>query len=347
MSLATRVTRAWQHKSPLLMLLWPLSLLYRCVIAARGLAYQCGWLQSYKADVPVVVVGNITVGGTGKSPLVAALVKQFQSQGMQPGVVSRGYGAQTRHVQPWQVSAGDDASQVGDEPAMLAGQVSCPIVVCTDRMLAIATLQEQGCDVVIADDGMQHYRMQRDVEICVVDGKRWWGNGFLLPVGPMREPLQRLQKVDCLVVNGSNGATPPQGSLDGVSVFNMTLQSQDLIPLNQSASRAVVRPPEPPARVHGVAGIGHPQRFFDTLTQLGYEVIPHAKADHHCFKETDFAFREALPVVMTAKDAVKCRNLYLENAWVLPVEAELNTDFYAFLQTRILECRVHKHHEKS
>ncbi|MDX1453228.1 MAG: tetraacyldisaccharide 4'-kinase [Oleiphilaceae bacterium] len=328
MSLAGRITEAWQHKSVCLWLFAPLTLLYALVTGLRRYAYRRGWLRRHDFRVPVIVVGNLTVGGTGKSPLVAALAQALENMGYRPGVVSRGYGAKDPHQSPVRVSSESSPAEVGDEPAMLAQIVDCPIVVCRDRVQAVAALVELGCDVVISDDGMQHYRMGRSLEICVVDGARGWGNGWLLPMGPLREPLSRLHQVSCLVLNG----TEQIGFSGNAPVFSMTLTPQSLVPLH--AESATLHP-ESGTRVHAVAGIGNPGRFFATLRSMGYQVTEHAFADHHVYTQNDFKFDCPLPIVMTAKDAIKCRNLSLLDAWVLPVEAALSDDFCRFVNTKL------------
>lgn len=327
MSMAGRITQAWQRKAWYLYLLWPLSLLYRMVIVMRRVAYQRGVFAVQPSAIPVIVVGNITVGGTGKSPLVAALIQALQNAGYSPGIVSRGYGARITHDQPFRVHRDNDPAEVGDEPGMLVRMVSCPIVVCRHRSRAIETLHDAGCDVVVADDGMQHYRMARDIEVCVIDGDRVWGNGHLLPMGPLREPLSRLAEVSCLVVN--QATSQRDVSIRDVSVpqFAMTLKAQPLRPLVQEAAQRF-EVPQPPCRVHALAGIGNPQRFFQTLEALGYEVVPHAFADHHQFSAADMQFDEVLPLIMTAKDAVKCERYAPPDSWVLPVEASTETAFF-------------------
>ncbi len=338
MSIAGRVTQAWQRAPWYLYLLWPLTLLYRLITAGRRLGYRSGVLSVQSSAIPVIVVGNLTVGGTGKSPLVASLVHHLQEAGYRPGIVSRGYGARVAHDQPVRVDRHSTAADVGDEPCMLAQMIACPIIVCRDRPRAIKALEQEGCGVVVADDGMQHYRMARDLEICVVDGERGWGNGHLLPMGPLREPLSRLSGVSCLVVNsrGDSDARIRIPDFDEpLRQFAMVLQVGSLEPLKGQNSG---RPPRPPERVHALAGIGNPQRFFRALEALGFEVIPHAFSDHHKFVADDLQFDDDLPLIMTAKDAVKCGAFAPPGVWVLPVSAELEPAFYEF----VLEQLAHR-----
>lgn len=291
-----------QKKSWVSYCLWPLSCLYRLLVACRYFLYKCHFFTVYRAPVPVIVVGNISVGGVGKSPLVADIVKQLSAQGRRPGIVSRGYGGRSKKW-PVLVRADSDPALVGDEPVMLAQQTSVPVVVSPNRPQAIKLLLDNhSVDVVVSDDGLQHYAMARDMEIVVMD-KRGVGNGLCLPAGPLREPKKRLNSVSQVVINGKDFMLSPQKiyRLDG------TLGALS------------------PTRVHAVAAIGDPTRFFDTLIKLGFEVVPHPFADHHQFSPGDLSFNDDLPVVMTEKDAVKVRHFAQTDFWVLPVELSWKT----------------------
>jgi tetraacyldisaccharide 4'-kinase len=261
--------------------------------------------------VPVIIVGNITLGGTGKTPLVIWLVHFLVKAGYRPGIVTRGYGG-TRRNGPIGVGIDFDPAEVGDEPVLLARRSGVPVVVDTDRPRGARFLIRQySCDVVVSDDGLQHYALQRDFEIALIDGARRLGNGRCLPAGPLREPAPRLRSVDALIVNG-----PPQEGEWGMTLVAMGFQRvgelQTLAPVSQFRGQ----------RVHAVAGIAHPQRFFEQLRRLGLEVIEHPFPDHHPYQSEDLRFNDALEIIMTEKDAVKCERLEGMRAWFLPVEAQ-------------------------
>lgn len=304
-------------------LLWPLSVLYGLVSGIRRLFYRTGLLTSKRFPVPVIVVGNITVGGTGKTPLTLALIDYLRAHGYRPGVVSRGYGARTRY--PCLLDAGCTAAMVGDEPLAIFRRTSVPVVVDPVRVRAVDfLLQHADCNIVLCDDGLQHYALHRDIEIVVIDGVRGLGNRLLLPAGPLRERPSRLDAADFVVVNG-DGALVKEG-------FPMRLQPQAWQPLCPDAAGSA---PEPGSRVHAVAGIGNPQRFFSQLQEEGFDVVPHPFADHHAYRPEDFRFSESLPVVMTEKDAVKCAGFAAENWWYVPVQAELPQAFLEGLLQRL------------
>ena len=329
------LVRSWYGKSPWLLVLLPLSLIFYLLSSLRRWLYRVGLLASFKADVPLVVVGNISVGGTGKTPLVIALVKQLQREGFTPAIISRGYGSKADQY-PYFVDANSSATCSGDEPLLIAKRTAAPVVIDARRGRAIAALQARypECDVIISDDGLQHYAMQRDVEIAVVDGKRGFGNGYLLPAGPLRETVSRLRSVDFLVTNGSTGLSLPGESFAmqlAVSAVITLDGSQSVVPTSWQLSK----------RVHAVAGIGNPQRFFDTLQAQGFEVIPHAFDDHHRYRIEDLQFDDELPVLMTEKDAVKVRELSLAGGeyWYLAVDAELPDAFFNQLVAGIQSAR--------
>lgn len=291
--------------------LWPLAACFSGTVQARAAAYRCGWLRSRRVGVPVVVVGNLFVGGTGKTPLVIWLVERLQAYGCRPGVVARGYNAATGG-KPQLVDARDDPARIGDEPVLIAVRTSAPVAVGADRVAASELLvRECGCDLIISDDGLQHYRLARDAEIAVFDAERGVGNGYCLPAGPLREPLSRLQRVDLVVGNG--GAV-------GAGGYAFRLIPGPLAALEGGCS--TVEPPVVGSRVRAVAGIGHPERFFRLLQTQGYRVVPHPFPDHHPFQQKDLQFAERLPIIMTEKDAVKCRRMAVDGLWCLPVAAE-------------------------
>jgi tetraacyldisaccharide 4'-kinase len=267
---------------------------------------------------PVLVVGNLTVGGTGKTPLVIALALLARDMGLRPGVVSRGYGGR-RQAQPLSVEPDSRALEVGDEPLLIARRTGVPVMVHASRVLAAQALIARGdIDLVIADDGLQHHALARDGEICVVDGQRGFGNGYLLPAGPLREPLSRLQRCDLVVVNG-DGAAPAHPR-----VLRMQLQAGQLRSIDGHGSRDLDS--FSGQTVHAVAGIGNPQRFFATLRAAGLLVVPHAFPDHYALGSSDLHFGDGAPVLLTEKDAVKLGSTAAVNVWQMPVTASFGAD---------------------
>lgn len=312
-----RLTRHWYRESPGFSPLVPLAWLYGAVVQARRGAYARGWLRSFPAGRPVVVVGNLTVGGTGKTPLVIWLARALMQRGLRVGLVSRGHGAEPAQ-EPRAVSEGSRWQEVGDEPLILFQRTGCPTVVARDRVAGARLLAAQGADVILADDGLQHLRLERDCEILVVDGIRGFGNGLLLPAGPLREPVARARQADLIVING-----PPQHvSLAALKpgALSMRLQPAAALPVS---GPPVARPLESfrGEPLHAVAGIGHPARFFAMLRAHGLSIIEHAFPDHHPFAPADLSFTDALAVIMTEKDAVKCRSFAGTRLWYLPVAA--------------------------
>ena len=302
----------WYSRSRLALALLPLAGLFRLAVQLRRSAYRHGWLKVHRLPVPVVVVGNISVGGTGKTPLVVWLAHFLAQAGYSPGIVTRGYGGRAESW-PQLVRPDSDPSRVGDEAVLLARRCACPVVAGPNRPKAAARLiEEQGCDLILADDGLQHYALARDIEIAVTDGVRRHGNGWCLPAGPLREPVQRLERVDLRVCNGG---TPAAGEIA------VALAPGDMVNLVQpslSQPLAALRG----EKVHAVAGIGYPERFFELLREAGLEVIAHPFRDHHAFAAEDIDFADDLPVLMTEKDAVKCRPFARPRHWYLPVEAQ-------------------------
>jgi tetraacyldisaccharide 4'-kinase len=312
-------------------LLWPISLLFGAAVQFRRWLYQRGLRSSAAIPVPVIVVGNISVGGAGKTPLVARLVELLREAGYQPGVISRGYGGQSPHW-PRQVMADSDPRQVGDEPVLLARRCRCPVVVDPDRVAAAqALLASEDCNVIISDDGLQHYRLRRDLEIAVVDGFRRFGNSACLPAGPLREPLSRLREVDFVVGNGAARGREYLMCLHGDKAVN-------LADPYVSAALAGFRH----GTVHAVAGIGDPGRFFDHLRRAGLRTLEHPFPDHHVFEPKDLYFPEDMPVLMTEKDAVKCRPFAPEGCWYVPVSAQLESAFEQDLLNRLASVAMAK-----
>jgi tetraacyldisaccharide 4'-kinase len=326
-----RLTELWYAERGRLSLLQAPALVYRVVSALRRHAYAVGWLRSGRVGRPVVVVGNLTVGGTGKTPLTIWLAQALSAQGLAVGIVSRGYGGRQRRAH--RVRADDDWRHVGDEALLLARHSGCRTVVGADR-LAAARLLGAGVDVVLADDGLQHLRLARDCEIVVVDGARGFGNGRLLPAGPLREGVTHLARADAIVVNGpathpSLRQLPPQ-----VPCFNMALALGAVMRLDGTESLPIEA--WRGRRVHAVAGIGNPGRFFAALEACGLEPIPHPFPDHHPFSSGDFAFADELPVLMTEKDAVKCARFINPRLWYVPVSAQFEPTAARALLARVL-----------
>ncbi len=301
-----------------------LSRIYGALVGMRLRLYRAGLLRSQRLRVPVIVVGNVTVGGTGKTPLTIALVQRLVDAGYAPGVASRGYGRRDAGTALW-VDARTPAELGGDEPVLIARRTGVPVRVDADRVAAAKALIEAGCNVVICDDGLQHYRLQRDLEIEVVDARRRYGNGRLLPAGPLREPVERASRCDFRVVNG--GDEPAFGQ------WPMQLQNAPVQPLRGGRARPLSS--FAGQRVHAVAGIGHPPRFFEMLRAHGIGVVPHAFDDHHLYTADDFQFGSELPVLMTEKDAVKCAAFAKDWYFSVPIAAVLPEAFWVALLDRL------------
>ncbi len=278
---------------------------------------------------PVIVVGNISVGGTGKTPLITLLARRLLQAGYKPGVLSRGYGGTAAY--PYLVDSTSTAGEAGDEPLAIFQQTGVPVVVGPDRIANGKLLEDLGCDVLLSDDGLQHYRLGRDLEIAVVDGQRGLGNGWRLPVGPLRESPSRLKNVDWVVVNSPLvNFSLPLVSTDPIFFIPMQIVPGELIQL--STGKKIARA-DMPDKITAVAGIGNPQRFVQTLEKLGFQVALHEFSDHYHFVADDLKFANEVPVIMTEKDAVKCRKFARDNWYYLPITAELpETFWFAFLQ---------------
>ena len=326
-----RLHSIWYGNSAASVLLLPLSWLYCAAAAIRRLAYQSGLLSATGCNSRVVVVGNISVGGTGKTPLVIALAERLQRHGFRVGILTRGYRGQASHW-PQAVTVDSDPRQLGDEAVLLARKTRTTVFAGPQRVAAArALLQASACDVLICDDGLQHYALHRDLEIATVDTKRGHGNGLCLPAGPLREPVSRLQRVDAVVMLGDDCD-------DGYAMR--------LIPA------AVRRLTDPAARrelqsfqgnpLHAVAGIGDPQRFFDMLRQAGLTIQTHPFADHHPFRAGDLDFGDHRPVLMTEKDALKCEAFSRPNWWCVPVRAQLDTAFYDWLISALARTEINR-----
>lgn len=315
---------AWYNDMYVSVLLAPLSLIYVDVIRLRRFLYRKGLLKSVRLSVPVIVVGNITVGGTGKTPLVIWLANFLQQRGFKPGVISRGYGGQNSD-QPRLVTAQTYASDVGDEPVLIREKAQVPVAVCAKRGSAGQFLIDQeNCDILISDDGLQHYALQRDLEIAVIDGERRFGNGYCLPAGPLREPVERLREVDLAIVNGQK-QEDFEYAMQFVGTKAVNLKTAVVKPLSDFKAQSC----------HAVAGIGNPQRFFQLLRQQGLDIKPHAFPDHHPFAAEDLHFNDQQPVLMTEKDAVKCRTFATNNVWAVPIQAEPESNFIQQLKQRL------------
>ena len=319
----------WHRRGLLAWLLWPVSLVFRVVVLLRRILYAVRLLKSRHPGIPVIVVGNITVGGSGKTPLAIWIAEFLKRNGWSPGIVSRGYGAKLE--EPRAATVADSAVDVGDEPILLSRRSGCPVWVGADRVQVAARLRaaHEEVNVLVLDDGLQHYAMRRDLEIAVVDA-RGLGNGFLLPAGPLREPRSRLRSVDAVVSH--------QGSIKG---FAMRLEGDTLHKMTDARERQPLKA-FAGQRVHAVAGIGDPNRFFLHLGMAGIKVLPHPFPDHHPFTPKDLEFGDSLPVLLTEKDAVKLRSAAQPNWWVLPVSAQLDPAFGAWLLGKLDEWRRSK-----
>jgi tetraacyldisaccharide 4'-kinase len=305
--------------------LLPLSGLYWLLLKLRALLFRCGIYDSHKAHAPVIVVGNITTGGTGKTPTVIWLVNELRAKGFAPGIVSRGYGG-SKSGTSMRVDADSDPAVVGDEPVLLARRGQCPVVVDSDRVQAADMLIDDGVDVIVSDDGLQHLRLQRDFEICVIDGERGLGNRRLLPAGPLRESPDRLSSVDQVLVNGVT---------DMPNAIAFELQATDACRLNGSLARPLQGFKD--TTVHAVAGIGNPKRFFDLLRAHGIQVIEHSFPDHAAITQADMQFGDDFEVFMTEKDAVKLGQKMSDRYWSVPVDLIMDAQKSSALIDRIEE----------
>jgi tetraacyldisaccharide 4'-kinase len=314
----------WYRLSALSLALWPASLLYRLLVALRRFAYRSGVLPAVRLPVAVIVVGNLVVGGTGKTPLVLWLAATLKENGRKPGIVSRGYRGSA--AAPMAVDAASPVALVGDEPLLLARASRCPVWIGRDRAAAALGLLDAhpDCDVLLLDDGLQHYRLARDIEIAVEDERRA-GNGLLLPAGPLREPVSR--RVDAWVINSAPpGIHAPSFRMDlrGDS-FRRVSAPRESVPAAAFARK----------KLHAVAGIGNPKRFFDHLARLGLTCVNHVFPDHHAYTSSDLDFDDCDALLMTEKDAVKCEAFARGHWYALQVEAELAPAFIDFILAKL------------
>jgi tetraacyldisaccharide 4'-kinase len=333
MTFAMRLVTTWYAPRVTLLaaLLWPLSILNGAIVAFRRGLFGAGILRSQRLPVPVIVVGNINVGGVGKTPLTVALAEALAQRGFKPGIVSRGYGGS--NAAPRAVAPGDDPKVVGDEPLLLI-ETGLPVWIGHDRVDAARGLirANPSCDVIVADDGLQHYALARAMEIAVIDASRGFGNGLLLPAGPLREPVTRLRDVDAVVRLVANGV--PRPSIANGRDFLMThepLPWRNLKRPDLEADPAQWQGKE----VHALSGIGNPQRFFDMVTSLGIKATPHAFPDHHDYTAEDIALSGAIAILMTQKDAVKCKAFADERCWYLPLHAIIDPALVALALEKI------------
>jgi tetraacyldisaccharide 4'-kinase len=320
---------SWYQKSTWLILLWPISLLTKFISSRRRNRFLTDKSSSWKADIPVIVVGNIVVGGTGKTPLVIWLANALKKKGYKPGIVSRGYGGRAKRY-PLLIEKNTSVTDSGDEAQIIFENTSSPVCVSPNRVQAAKYLTENtDCDIIISDDGMQHYALDRDIEIAVFDGLRGTGNNLCLPAGPLREPLKRASEVD-FIVSSSQGLDNNLLKEDYVMSYEpikwVRISDKESFP---SKSWPLLR------TVHAVAGIGNPIKFYNLLRELGLELIEHSFPDHYQFNEEDLKFDDQLPVVMTEKDAVRCKGMNLKNLWYLKVEAGIDEEFLEKIVNRI------------
>jgi len=327
--------KQWLTFTPWHLLLLPISWLFLIITAFRRFLYKCGVLKSHNLPVPVIVVGNINVGGAGKTPVVIWLAEQLKQSGYKPGVISRGYGGNLVGIAS--VSPESSPSAVGDEPVLIAMRTACPVFVGAERVAAgLALLKAHPeCNVVISDDGLQHYALQRDVELVVVDGVKGFGNGALLPAGPLREPKSRLATVDAVVSNGAASnlnalATRPLIEMQlNATVFYNLVHRQSLSAPVDFAGKTIT----------AIAGIGNPDRFFNQLSAMGLNFKRKAYNDHYQYRAQDFENLETDIVIMTEKDAVKCTSFAQPNFWVLPVSAEIDVQLMAVILNKLDKLR--------
>lgn len=306
----------WYKYKVLSLLLLPMEIIYLIVITIRRYCYKCGWCVSIRLPVPVIIVGNINVGGSGKTPLTLWIAQFLIAQGWRVGIISRGYGGKIKNI-PRLVMSSDDPQEVGDEPIILARHSKAPMAICKNRVKAADLLITQyQCNCLIADDGLQHYRLMRDLEIAVIDYAQGFGNGHCLPVGPLREPITRLITIPLRVANGTPHNDEYQMSL---IPHHAILISDDKItrPLSDFHYE----------KIHAVAGIGNPERFFNMLTTAGLNIIAHPFPDHHLYQPQELEFGDNLPILMTEKDAVKCVNFSGVKSWYVPITTHMNPQF--------------------
>jgi len=321
----------WQQPGWLNYLMYPVSLLYLFLINLKYWFYRIGLLKYEKFSVPVIVVGNISVGGTGKTPLVMALVEYFLTMGKKPGVISRGYKAELLVGSPKIVTKGDTAREVGDEPLLIYQQCHVPVAVGPNRAAnGKLLIEKSNCNILISDDGFQHFAVKRDIDIVVIDGDMGFGNGWCLPAGPLRELPSALPRADVVIVNGG------QVDVKHTKKYSMSYTLSEILQINGDHIGRIDQ--FRGKQVHAIAGIGNPNRFFQQLSQTGIDVLEHAFEDHHKFQMSDLKFNDDLPIFMTQKDAVKCRSLIASapsNFWSVPIKLEIDAGFFEFIERKI------------
>ncbi|MCV6639380.1 tetraacyldisaccharide 4'-kinase [Candidatus Albibeggiatoa sp. nov. NOAA] len=323
-----KLERIWYRFHFLTLFLVPFSWLFCLVVGLRRWTYRY-LLRKAHFDVPIIIVGNINVGGTGKTPLVVWLAHFLKHHGYHVGIISRGYGSKTKQFPQTVRPSVHHPEEVGDEPFLLARRTGCPVTIDPKRTRGVKHLIEQhDCDLIISDDGLQHYALKRDIEIAVIDGERRYGNGFCLPAGPLREPPRRLKSVDFVIVKGQSQQKEITMHYALKPLRNVANEN-DSQPLGDFLGKSL----------HAVAGIGNPRPFFNILLDNQCKIRPHVFPDHHFFKEQDFDFEENLPIIMTEKDAVKCRKFAKKNYWYLPIEARLPSSFGKRLLEKLQEKR--------
>ncbi|ORU93974.1 MAG: tetraacyldisaccharide 4'-kinase [Cycloclasticus sp. symbiont of Bathymodiolus heckerae] len=316
----------WYGQRPVALLFVPLSWLFSLVTKLRYFLYKKGWLKSTRLSVPVVIVGNITVGGTGKTPVVIWVAELLKSAGYSPGVISRGYGG-IASSWPQQVREDSDSRVVGDEAKILARRTACPVAVGPNRAeSAQALIDHHQCDIIISDDGLQHYALQRDIEIALVDGERRYGNRYLLPAGPLREPEKRLKTVDFVICNGLANTDEYPLKVEGGEAVNL-LDETNRLPLESFNGKSC----------HAIAGLGNPSRFFSHLKKYKLSFESHIFPDHFKYTEKDINFDDDKSILMTEKDAVKCTVIANEKHWYVPIRAQLTQKFGLTLLSLIKE----------
>ncbi len=348
------LTSEWQRNSPWQLLLRPVSWLFRMLTLIRRGAHRAGLLKSHSVGVPVIIVGNITVGGTGKTPLVLALVEALTKRGKHCGIVTRGY--QRRKPEEWAtvihvVPTTVEGASVGDEAALLARRSGVPVYAGADRVEVARTLLRNHAeiDLIVSDDGMQHYKLQRDIEICVIDGARALGNGELLPAGPLREPASRLNTVSAIVVNRNGGNADPMRFSGTTPVFAMTFTNEFFVNLKTDQRTGVndALAAFQGMHIHALAGIGHPQRFFSHLVDLGFALTAAQPfPDHYHYRAEDMPGSDAGIILMTEKDAVKCGTFADQRMWFMHVDAVLPDDLTDFVMNKLIH-RKHDHVTRS
>jgi tetraacyldisaccharide 4'-kinase len=317
MSAQSWLNKIWYGRTVPPWWLLPFSALYGFVSARRRDHFADRRNAPLQLARPVIVVGNLSVGGTGKTPLVYWLVSQLKERGFTPGIATRGYGGSSREVRV--ILASDDPAVVGDEPILLAHRTQAAVAIGRDRPAAARLLIDSGCDVVVSDDGLQHYALARDCEIAVIDGERLFGNGALLPAGPLRELPARLRGVDAVVLNGAGSATQPQIH----NALHMRIEACNAVSLTHGSAKPLTE--FAGQTVHAVAAIGNPQRFFNMLQSFGIKVIAHPLPDHAHLRGEDIFFTDDLPVFMTEKDAVKCLKMAGDQHWQVPIDVAFNS----------------------